>query len=128
MQLIREVMMTNWDYARLSHLAKELGGPEALIANIRNGGIATGRLQGGVFGTLVTLVVGGAGVYLYDRHQKKLALANQSADILTASIKAYDSNRDESERDSKTNAEDEVNVIEADEPVDGDPAEEIEAG
>lgn len=29
--------MTDWDYAQLSHIAKESGGPRALIANIRNG-------------------------------------------------------------------------------------------
>lgn len=82
--------MTSWDYAQLSHLAKELGGPRALITNIRNGGIATGRWQGGIVGSIATLAIGGVGFYLYDRHQKKLALAKESAEILEANIKAYD--------------------------------------
>lgn len=82
--------MTGWDYAQLSHLAKELGGPEALIANIRNGGLATGRWQGGIIGAATTIVVGGLGAYLYDRHKKKLVLADQSAEILASNIKAYD--------------------------------------
>lgn len=77
--------MTNWDYAELSHLAKEAGGPEVLIANIRNGGITAGRLQGGIVGALSMLVLGGVGVYLY---QKKLALAKESAEIFAESIKA----------------------------------------
>ena len=119
--------MTDWNYARLSHLAKELGGPEALITNIRNGGIATGRLQGGVFGTLATLVVGGVGVYLYDRHQKKLALASQSADILAASIEAHEAGQDKTESDPKTGTEDEADVAETGEPADEDPVKEDEA-
>jgi len=82
--------MTGWDYAQLSHLAKELGGPRALISNIRSGGIATGRWQGGIVGSAATLAVGGVALYLYNRHQKKLALANESAEILEADIKAYD--------------------------------------
>lgn len=82
--------MTGWDYAQLSHLAKELGGPRALITNIRNGGIATGRWQGGIVGSVATLAIGGVGLYLYDRHQKKLALASKSEEILEANIKAYD--------------------------------------
>lgn len=77
--------MINWDYAELSHLAKEAGGPEVLIANIGNGGIATGRLQGGIVGALSMLVLGGVGVYLY---QKKLAITKESADIFAESIKA----------------------------------------
>lgn len=82
--------MTGWDYAQLSHLAKELGGPRALITNIRNGGIATGRWQGGIVGSAATLVIGGMGLYLYNRHQKKLTIANESAEILESSIKAHD--------------------------------------
>lgn len=88
--LSEEIAMTNWDYAQLSHLAKELGGPRALVASIRNGGIATGRWQGGIIGSVVTLVIGGVGFYLYDRHQKKLSLASESVEILEASINAYD--------------------------------------
>lgn len=30
------------------------------------------------------------GLYLYNRHQKKLALANESAEILESNIEAYD--------------------------------------
>lgn len=82
--------MTGWDYAQLSHLAKELGGPRALISNIRNGGIATGRWQGGIVGSAATLAIGGMGLYLYNRHQKKLSLANESAEILESNIEAYD--------------------------------------
>lgn len=82
--------MTGWDYAQLSHLAKGLGGPRALITNIRNGGIATGRWQGGIVGSAATLAIGGMGLYLYNRHQKKLALANESAEVLESNIKAYD--------------------------------------
>lgn len=82
--------MTDWDYAQLSHLAKESGGPRALIANIRNEGIATGRWQGSIVGSAATLVIGGMGLYLYNRHQKKLALANESAEILESNIEAYD--------------------------------------
>ena len=40
--------MTDWDYAQLSYIAKKSGGPRALITNIRNGGIATGRWQGSI--------------------------------------------------------------------------------
>ena len=82
--------MTVWDYAQLSQLAKESGGPRALIANIRNGGIATGRWQGSIVGSAATLAIGGMGLYLYDRHQKKLALANEGAEILESNIEVYD--------------------------------------
>ena len=41
-------------------------------------------------GLLFTLVIGGVGFYLYDRHQKKLSLASESVEILEASINAYD--------------------------------------
>lgn len=87
--------MTNWDYAQLSHLAKELGGPQALITSIRDGGLATGRWQGGIIGTVVTLAIGGLGAYLYVRHQKTLALANTSAEVLEANINAHDAHTDE---------------------------------
>lgn len=80
--------MTDWDYAQLSHIAKESGGPRALIANIRNGGIATGRWQGCIVGSAVTLAIGSMGLCLYNRHQKKLALANESAEILESNIEA----------------------------------------
>ena len=53
-------------------------------------GLTTGRWQGGIVGSIATLAIGGAGFYLYDRHQKKLALASESAEILEANIKAYD--------------------------------------
>lgn len=85
--------MATWDYAQLSHLAKELGGPKALINNIRAGGISIGRVQGGVIGSMATLIVGGIGLYAYDRHQKKVALAEQSAAVLNASIEAYNEAR-----------------------------------
>ena len=82
--------MTDWDYAQLSYIAKKSGGPRALITNIRNGGIATGRWQGSIVGSAVTLAIGGMGLYLYNRHQKKLALANESAEILESNIEVYD--------------------------------------
>lgn len=82
--------MTDWDYAQLSHIAKESGGPRALIANIRNWGIATGRWQGCIVGSAVTLAIGSMGLCLYNRHQKKLALAIESAEILESNIEAYD--------------------------------------
>ena len=70
--------MTTWDYAQLSHLAKELGGPQALISNIRAGGISVGRIQGGVIGSVATLVAGGIGLYAYDKHQRKIALYEEA--------------------------------------------------
>lgn len=94
--------MRTWDYAQLSHLAKELGGPQALISNIRAGGISVGRIQGGVIGSVATLVAGGIGLYAYDKHQRKIALAEQSATILKANIEVYEEAHSATEADEAT--------------------------
>ena len=94
--------MTTWDYAQLSHLAKELGGPQALISNIRAGGISVGRIQGGVIGSVATLVAGGIGLYAYDKHQRKIALAEQSATMLKANIEVYEEAHSSTEVDEAT--------------------------
>lgn len=97
-----EKAMTTWDYAQLSHLAKELGGPQALISNIRAGGISVGRIQGGVIGSVATLVAGGIGLYAYDKHQRKIALAEQSATMLKANIEVYEEAHSSTEVDEAT--------------------------
>lgn len=80
--------MATWDYAQLAHLAKEFGGPKALINSIRASGVSAGRVQGSIIGSIATLVVGGIGLYVYGGHRKKVALAEQSAAVLKANIEA----------------------------------------
>lgn len=57
-------MSREWDYAELSKMAKEHGGPEQLLADYGeekiNEGIAIGEKQGAVKGIAVTLIVEGA--------------------------------------------------------------------
>lgn len=37
--------MTNWNYAQLSKLASQLGGPEEMIRLIKKSGVTKGRLE-----------------------------------------------------------------------------------
>lgn len=37
--------MTNWNYAQLSKLASQLGGPEEMIRLIKKSGVTRGRLE-----------------------------------------------------------------------------------
>ena len=70
-----------WDYAKLSQLAKAVGGPEALYAMLIKKGFVIGMKQArhkyGVFiaaGSMLSAVIGGGVVYLYmKRTQKKKA-------------------------------------------------------
>lgn len=49
----------SWEYANLSHTAKEYGGPEGLVTAIYNGGLVEGRIQGGAIAGLMMLSAGG---------------------------------------------------------------------
>lgn len=71
-----------WDYAELTHIAKEFGGPQGLVNAIYEGGVVDGFIDGGlkgvIAGTLGTLTVGGIAFAIknaYNNHKLKTAKA-----------------------------------------------------
>ncbi|MFR2030726.1 MAG: hypothetical protein ACLS3M_04485 [Collinsella sp.] len=88
----------DWDYAQLSHLAKE---PVGLKADQISSAISLEE-SGWSNRSVATLVAGGIGLYAYDKHQRKIALAEQSATMLKANIEVYEEAHSSTEVDEAT--------------------------
>ena len=60
----------SWDYANLSHLAKEAGGPDLLLNSLESSARGQGRIEGAGIGALAagTLLVAVA----YENHEPDL--------------------------------------------------------
>lgn len=79
-----------WDYAELSHMAKEAGGPELLLETVKAGARSQGRIEGAGIGALVVTVLFAGGTLLFGRYRKSKAVAETAASELIDEINAYD--------------------------------------
>lgn len=76
-------MTKKWDYAELTKLAKECGGPDQLIKNIRHDG-AINALK---IGVPVTAVLSLTLKIIWDKYQKQVKIkAEKSAAILKENL------------------------------------------
>lgn len=84
----------SWDYAELSHIAKEFGGPERFVNAVNHDGIVQGRWQIVIPELIVGALTGlGFGAkYLYDKHQAKKAPAKEALQVQATSTDAVESN------------------------------------
>lgn len=95
-----------WDYAVLSHTAKECGGPEALMKIIEGRGFQEGIKQGRI--QTVLILAGSVAVTFVIKHREKIALfcetkakkitrkeCEAAKDTLIQGIKEYDENHPE---------------------------------
>lgn len=73
----------SWDYAELSHMAKEFGGPEGLVSAIYDGGILDGRIQG----ALGMLSIGGIAIALKKLYDSRKAKAETAKIVLAENLK-----------------------------------------
>ena len=92
----------SWDYANLSHLAKEAGGPDLLLNSLESSARGQGRIEGAGIGALAagTLLV--ATALIYKQYLKKKTLANEAKEGLVSEIEVYETLAD------KDNAEESV--------------------
>ena len=79
-----------WDYADLSHMAKEAGGPDLLLSTLEKNARGQGRIEGAGIGAIVAgfLFVGAA--LIYGQYSKKKALTNEAKAGLANGIRAYE--------------------------------------
>lgn len=84
----------SWDYAELSHIAKEFGGPERFVNAVNYDGVVQGRWQIVIPELIVGALTGlGFGAkYLYDKHQAKKALVKEAPRVQTVSADTVESN------------------------------------
>lgn len=68
----------SWDYADLSHIAKEFGGPERFVNAVNYDGVVQGRWQVIISELVVSGIVGiGIGAkYLHSKNQSRKTIAN----------------------------------------------------
>lgn len=80
----------SWDYAELSHMAKEAGGPDLLLSTMKANARSQGRIEGAGIGALVAGTVFTGATLLYRHYSKKKALANTAEAELANGIHAYE--------------------------------------
>ncbi len=89
-----------WDYAELSRMAKEAGGPELLLETVKAGARSQGRIEGAGIGALAVAALFAGGAFLYGRYRKSRSAAETAALELVDEINAYDTaNEDEARVD-----------------------------
>ena len=69
-----------WNYAELAHVAKQSGGPEALVKTILNTGLKNGRIEG----ACATIILGGAVYGIYRLHKFVNDYINMDEDYVMA--------------------------------------------
>lgn len=85
-----------WNYAELSHMAREAGGPELLLESVKAGARSQGRIEGAGIGALAVTALFAGGALLYGRYRKSRAVTEAAASELVDEINAYDTaNEDE---------------------------------
>lgn len=96
-----------WDYAELSHMAKEAGGPDLLLKTLESNARSQGRIEGAGVGALVAGAVLTGAALLYNQYNKRKALAEAAKVELEEGIRAYDTNDsvEESEEAAKEGEE-----------------------
>lgn len=90
-----------WNYAELSHMAREAGGPELLLETVKAGARSQGRIEGAGIGALAVTALFAGGAFLYGRYCKSRSVAEAAASELVDEINAYDAaNEDEAMADN----------------------------
>ena len=80
----------SWDYADLSHMAKEAGGPDLLLSTLEKNARGQGRIEGAGIGALVAGSLFAGAALIYGQYSKKKALANEAKAELVNGIHAYE--------------------------------------
>lgn len=82
--------MMSWDYAELSHMAKEAGGPDLLLSTLESAARGQGRIEGAGIGALVAGAVLTGGALIYNQYTKRKQLAADAKTALVTGINEYD--------------------------------------
>lgn len=80
----------SWDYADLSHMAKEAGGPDLLLSTLESSARGQGRIEGAGIGALVAGAVITGGAMIYNQYAKRKRLAAEAKAELITGIHEYD--------------------------------------
>lgn len=80
----------SWDYANLSHLAKEAGGPDLLISSIEASAKGQGRIEGAGIGALIAGAAIGVGALIYKAYGDYRAKGAAAKAELAAAMASYD--------------------------------------
>ena len=80
----------SWDYADLSHMAKEAGGPDLLLSKLEKNARGQGRIEGAGIGALVAGSLFAGAALIYGQYNKKKALADEAKAGLVNGIHAYE--------------------------------------
>lgn len=80
----------SWNYADLSHMAKEAGGPDLLLSTLEKSARGQGRIEGAGIGALVAGSLFAGAALIYGQYSKKKALANEAKEGLINGIHAYE--------------------------------------
>ena len=85
----------SWDYADLSHMAKEAGGPDLLLSTLESAARGQGRIEGAGIGALVAGAVLTGGALIYNQYTKRKQLAADAKAALVTGINEYDAGHSE---------------------------------
>ena len=80
----------SWDYAELSHMAKEAGGPDLLLSTLESAARSQGRIEGAGIGALVAGAVLTGGALIYSQYTKRKQRAADAKTALVTGINEYD--------------------------------------
>lgn len=76
----------SWDYADLSHMAKEAGGPDLLLNTLESAARGQGRIEGAGVGALAAGAVISGVVLIYNQYKKRKRLAADTKAALKIEI------------------------------------------
>lgn len=85
----------SWDYAELSHMAKEAGGPDLLLSTLEKNARGQGRIEGAGIGAIVAGSLFAGAALVYKQYSKRKALANEAKVELANGIQAYEMTEEE---------------------------------
>lgn len=80
----------SWDYADLSHMAKEAGGPDLLLSTLEAAARSRGRIEGAGIGALVAGAVLTGGALVYNQYAKRKQLAAEAKAALITGIHEFE--------------------------------------
>lgn len=80
----------SWDYADLSHMAKEAGGPDLLLSALEKNARGQGRIEGVGIGAIVAGSLFAGAALIYGQYAKKKTLANEAKAELVNGIHTYE--------------------------------------
>lgn len=80
----------SWDYAELSRMAKEAGGPDLLLNTLETNAREQGRIEGAGIGAIVAGSLFAGAALIYRQYNKKRALANEAKLELEKGIESFE--------------------------------------